>query len=298
MAKARHTCGIPGSEMDRQLILHIGRHKTGTTSLQKFLSLNDQILLDKHNILYPTSGRRVNYHHPVFWRLINDNNGLDYALRDRVVDEAKERNARKIILSSEILSRPSVTREQLDTIKSEFRIFDISVLVFLRKQHDFLESVYAEMIKTGILCYPAKIHTIDVELNYYTFISKYADVFGKDNIIVLPYKTNSEHSIFNDFLNALGCEPDNNFIFPRRKNTRLPWMYIEVLRIVNKSERVRKKLDENKIRKLANITHRIIPGIVDKPRPLSDTERSDIMDAYDETNNMLAREYLGRDSLF
>jgi hypothetical protein len=298
LAKACHTFGVPGYEMGRQLILHIGRHKTGTTSLQKFLSLNDRVLLDQHDILYPTSGRRGHYHHPVFWSVINDNNAIDSEVTVRVTDEAKEHNAKTVILSSEILSRPSVTKDQLRVIKNEFQIFDISILVFLREQHDFLESVYAERIKKGLLCYPNNIYTIDKELNYYTFIKKYADVFGNDNIIVLTYKNNPEHSIFNDFLNALGCTSNNRFIFPRRKNVRLPWMYIEILRILNSKKRVREKLTANKMKKIMKVANKIIPGIIDRPRPLSIKERSDIMDSYEETNNMLAREYLGRDNLF
>jgi hypothetical protein len=284
--------------MGRQLILHIGRHKTGTTSLQRFLSLNDRILLDQHNILYPTTGRRGNQHYPIFWRLINDKDGIDREIIDRVEDEVQEQNANKVILSSEILSRPSVTKKQLSIIKNEFGLFNISVLVFFREQHDFLESMYAERVKKRLLWYPDNIFNVNYALNYYDFIKKYADVFGKENIIIFSYKKHQEHSIFNDCLRALECKPDNKFELPSRKNTRLPWMYIEMLRRVNKNKQMRSVLAGRKMRKIARIAYKIIPGIVDRPKPLSYKERDMIMDTYEETNKMLAREYLDRDSLF
>ena len=42
--------------MKKRIIIHAGTHKTGTTFLQSFLSLNYKRLLDK-GILFPLSGK-------------------------------------------------------------------------------------------------------------------------------------------------------------------------------------------------------------------------------------------------
>ena len=51
-----------------EIIIHIGRHKTGTTSIQHFLVLNEELLLNQYGIYYPEIGRcpLFKYHHPLF----------------------------------------------------------------------------------------------------------------------------------------------------------------------------------------------------------------------------------------
>jgi len=44
------------------LYIHIGLHKTGTTSIQNFLTLNENIL-SKKGYLYPATGRKGQAQH-------------------------------------------------------------------------------------------------------------------------------------------------------------------------------------------------------------------------------------------
>ena len=59
--------------MKKRIIIHAGTHKTGTTFLQSFLSLNYKRLLDK-GILFPLSGKigKFSGHHNIAWQLNDD----------------------------------------------------------------------------------------------------------------------------------------------------------------------------------------------------------------------------------
>ena len=59
--------------MKKNIIIHAGTHKTGTTFLQSFLSLNFKELLNE-GILFPLSGRigKFGGHHNIAWQLNED----------------------------------------------------------------------------------------------------------------------------------------------------------------------------------------------------------------------------------
>lgn len=54
----------------RQLILHIGTHRTGTSALQQFFLMNRHVL-DKNGVYYPLTGCNAEgMHHPLFQPLL------------------------------------------------------------------------------------------------------------------------------------------------------------------------------------------------------------------------------------
>lgn len=284
-----------------EIILHIGRHKTGTTSLQHFFSVNEALLLKRAGILYPQTGRDpwYQFHHPVFRSLIADGQGMDKDLVKGIMNEAEVKGAARILLSSEMLSRPTVTQAQLEEIRRQFADCPVSLIVYLRRQDTFLQSTYAERIKQGLLSAPDTIFNIDAALDYYQFIQKYASVFGADAMAVRSYDRAVKAGLYEDFLGVLGVKYDSQFVNPEKKhNERWPWSYLELVRHANASGWGRKLMTHHYVSGAAARLGRLFPTILDKPLPLTPREKESILRQYHDSNNKLAKEFMGQSELF
>ncbi|MHA6288838.1 hypothetical protein [Maricaulis sp. CAU 1757] len=129
--------------MGTKLVLHIGRHKSGTSSIQKFLAKHaDQ--LSEQGVLYPFTGREANGvgHHELWWavrRAQTDTTALA-AMVEQLEAEASGHDL--VIISSEgfqNLTQPHV-------LKNIFGRFDIRVVCYLREFVAYMASGYAQYV--------------------------------------------------------------------------------------------------------------------------------------------------------
>ena len=279
----------------KEIILHIGRHKTGTTSLQLFMGLNDKLLAEKFGILYPLNGRdqKNQYHHPVFENVIAKNGNMDTKLVNAILKEGEDKGVDRILLSSEMLSRPTVSIQQLEKIRDSFSDIKIKILVYLRQQDKFLLSTYAERVKKNLIAAPKTIHDIDAVLDYCEFINKFSIIFGSNAITIKMFENAVKNGIYEDYLAALGITLDPEFKIPKKMaNERWPWLYVEIVRFANNNNLLRKFLTHRRVYATVARLHRIAPAIMDCPKPLSKNECRQIMEKYRESNEKLAKEYL------
>lgn len=100
------------------LLVHVGLHKTGTTSVQDFLLRHREELLS-HNILYPRSGLYGAQHAmfpgsliPTHFHLDRVERKLDYGYYVSLLnEEARQYNPSLVVLSSEVFSEIISQRE-------------------------------------------------------------------------------------------------------------------------------------------------------------------------------------------
>jgi hypothetical protein len=263
--------------------------------------MNRELLAKRFGILYPKSGCDSwhHYHHPIFQDLIEHNQQVDSTLVESILTEATQQGISRILLSSEMLSRSTVTIEHLKEIRRSFGKHQITIVVYLRRQDGFLQSTYAERVKRGLLAVPATIQNIETELDYYRFIQKYATVFGAGSIKIRSFERAIAVGIYNDFLQVLGLSLDSEFRLPEKNvNTRWPWLYIELLRVANATKLTRKLMMNRWILATAIRLNRLFPTIMDNPKPLSLKAKKLINERYIESNNKLAREFLDENELF
>jgi hypothetical protein len=283
------------------IILHVGRHKTGTTSLQSFFALNYSLLARKFGILYPVTGRnrKKNYHHPVFKKLINHEKHIDPELIAAIFEESASMNTGTILLSSEMLGRPGISDDQLEKLKDAFSGHEIKIIIYFRRQDTFLLSMYANGVRRGQLAAPKTIHDMDVALDYLAFAQRYARVFGRDAIIVRSYDNALRSGIFADMLETLGVKDCNEFRRPTaRLNKRLPWRYLELLRVANKHRWQRYIIGHKWTQKFAHWLNRCFPVFMDNPKPLDSTECRSLLSQYEDKNAELVRLFLSNESLY
>lgn len=203
--------------MRKQLILHIGRHKTGTSALQKFFSGNS-CQLKYAGWLYPLSMRatksnRVGIaHHGLAnhfrikknaaWLPDEDNSALNSQSDfDQLADEIKSQD--KILISSESLQNlnPAVMSDFLNQ-------FNLTIVVYIREQLDYLLSAYAQAVHAKRITYTIEEFAKKryENINYHTFLSRWKNAFPGSSLVVRVYERGrlAKHDIRHDFIQ---CSP-------------------------------------------------------------------------------------------
>lgn len=134
-----------------RLILHIGTHKTATTTIQKSF-FNNRKLLASHGVIYPDIGRFEGHHGLVTdWIKLPPNFHLpegSMAAWQKLARTLSDGD-HTVFLSSEEFSRGHPkTRMDLQAIRPFIDQFDeVKVVCVLRDQVSFLQSIYLEISK-------------------------------------------------------------------------------------------------------------------------------------------------------
>ncbi len=209
--------------MEKTLYLHIGTPKTGTTSIQHFCYNNREILLEK-GFLYPdfpfVYANKGKYRNGLFLEAVFcDKEGV----RQREQEEEnfikglqmlKElfKTHNNIILSDEGIWTACFNRKRgrplMRRLKEEAEEagYNIKIIVYLRRQDDFLLSWYNQIIKHNItskntLTWEEYFDNYNkyIKLDYFNCLKKLEHIFGKENIIARRFDKNYFH--------LCGCNP-------------------------------------------------------------------------------------------
>lgn len=138
----------------KQVVLHIGTAKTGTTHLQRLMRRRREELLREYGLLYPESwmDQKQGAHHPLAVQVFQGGLDLPEVLQefDRLFADPQ---VRRILLSSEAFANALTTEaafERLVDLLMGLRTkARVKLVVVLREYSDFLESMYLHSIKTG-----------------------------------------------------------------------------------------------------------------------------------------------------
>lgn len=175
------------------VFLHIGTHKTGSTSIQNVLT-KEKEKLKKEGIYYLGSFRELSK--PMKLRTEYDEEHVrrfQKNARERI-EQNKKFKPHTYIASNENWSgrmlnaydNAALNAKILYDIFKPFE-FEIKIIVYLRRQDLFLESAYAQKIKRGDIDVPF-IDFLEVvnskKLHWNNLLDSYAEFFGRDNIIV------------------------------------------------------------------------------------------------------------------
>lgn len=231
----------------KRLFIHIGIHKTGSTSLQFFLMNNRKVLLD-NNFCYPEVpiDDVVPYQHRHIMSLIEKDKKDDFI---QFFHDASKK-ADNVLISSETFLCEKYFIKWFVGLKD---IFDeINIIAYLRRQDDWVESLYKwyiqyhhsrstiffnEFVKKFIEGNIQDLWYYD--LNWFNLISHWEDAFSIDKLIIRPYdkKVLKKNSIFYDFMSILGINDLSDFSINHKlrinagvKNINL----LELMRLSNK----------------------------------------------------------------
>lgn len=139
----------------KRLAVHIGTHKTGTSSFQRYC-FKFKELLDKKGVCYPSikGYESINNHSALAWALDKASEEPALEMLNNIFLQFKEGKHHTLLISSEDFENSLLGSDQLDRlIKSaknqNFNSFEI--LVVTRDPQDYLSSIYAELSKQNIV---------------------------------------------------------------------------------------------------------------------------------------------------
>lgn len=196
--------------------LHIGTNKTGTSSIQAFLSQNPE-LLAQNGFLYPHTGRDYTYqaaHHPFaelgrnFPRHMADQVG-------KMVQEAENQNLDSIILSSETFHTVHAS-----IVAQALKGHEVQIIAFLRPHLEYYSSWYRESVKSKNASAPLESFVFSVYQPYHYWLEYWTTAFGGPNIQVFEY--NRDKLLFNSstsqLLHSLGFSKNVIQMLPTTKD--------------------------------------------------------------------------------
>jgi hypothetical protein len=204
---------------ERRCYIHVGTHKTGTTAIQRFLAANAAVLAAR-GTHYPRAGRLSESfpgHHNAAFELFGDPR-FDPALGTfaEIVAEIAASRAPRACISSEDLEylyrRPPLLAAARDALLAAG--YRPVIVVYVRAQGDYLESLYAETVKFGgTLGFDAFVDDVlhrgvarfandwGLPFQYSRIADGFASVFGDDGMIVRPYvRGRGAQAVIRDFV--------------------------------------------------------------------------------------------------
>lgn len=134
--------------MKNRLIIHIGTHKTGTTTIQTTLKAHRDAL-KADGILYPStsSGDQSDRpKHVIISAAARRVKGIEpVKQRQMLMEEFAQSGCHTMIISEESLSTPQASIQKFfEAFRNDF---DIEVICYLRRQDYFLESLYNQFVR-------------------------------------------------------------------------------------------------------------------------------------------------------
>jgi hypothetical protein len=302
MSNCSYRAGDFNSELAVNLFLHIGTEKTGTTSVQKFMATN-RALLQRDGVLYPEAPGTENHlaltavskrRRNEIWDKLGLN---DEAVRRAFCDNLREKLAAELSGSSceTVIMSGEHCSSRLRSVDDVRRLYEflapffsrMSVVVYLRRQDDFLMSTHSTDVKNGSVR-PLEVpdeEEVHFRYDYWELLSRWSGVFGRENIVCRKYGKGflKDDSIVSDFLQAVGIARGADYQLPGNMNESLDADCLEFLRLLNKHLKGTERLQ-----KIVAALQGISAGpLID----LSPQERSSFMGALRESNRRVALEY-------
>lgn len=169
----------------RELILHIGRHKTGTTAIQHFLGDNRELLRD-YGFLVPKSGL-VNAGHHAFSRPLTppelEKNATDDPQKLPAFRQLRREHASDDPTLTTVISSEAFQNCDPRVVRHAFRDFRTRVVVYLRNQVDYLASAYVQRVHATDYAGTIEAFYRDIYVagsNYFSFLRNWGNQFPDD----------------------------------------------------------------------------------------------------------------------
>jgi len=199
-------------------ILHIGRHKTGTSSLQKFLSDNRTLLKERgYHYPFPPHRSRIAHHDvaSIFGakrrstQVELDSEELA-TIQEVLRDAANSRGSEQVLLSSEGFQNAVPT-----LVGKYFEPGRTKIIVYIREQVEYLISAYQQKVQANQHYLPIQDSVRGLLTHYDEFLLGWEKVFGRENLKVRVYARQhlKNQDVVVDFLDALGISDTAGFSF-------------------------------------------------------------------------------------
>ena len=285
----------------RNVFIHIGIRKAGSTTIQRFISKSRDRLTARGFFLPPDS--LGSNHLALVKEVIAEPLGTAPRWQD-LVGSFQNSNSRALLVTSEnfdALQAPHISR-----LRSLLASFDTRIIVYVRRQDLIIQSIWNERTRLGVntLGFPRfrslaiKSEKYRRRLDFNEFLKPWSSAFGFQNIILRPLERGQlvDHCLCKDFLRAIGVSDPAGFSPIPPKNASLSFKTLEVLRFARRligrelTAKVWRQVYGKPILAFSNLH-----GWNLEKRPFLSTGQSQmILEQFGQSNRSLARDYLDR----
>ena len=279
------------NNIKKKVFLHIGTHKTGTTTIQRKLQDNKNELMKEGFAVIAIPNKLKGL------MTISDSKDIDtYTEQLQDIVEKETNNDLDIIASWEGFSGnyyKGYDNSHLiaKVVRNCFPqdLYDVKVVVYLRAQDSFIESLYTQEIHAGG---DSKFEGFCSKINVYhdfdwtKLVNNYSDEFGCNNLIVKTYsreRLNKVGGLLSEFSAIINSNVLKNITEIKNENVGFNQGALELARKVNKV------LNPEQRKQLRSLLHSI-----SEPKDysfFSSDEREKIVEEYDELNKSIFSSY-------
>jgi len=227
----------------KSVYLHIGTHKTGSTSIQRFLARADEVLAEQ-GILYPEAGRpdtnwSTQYgQHELYWSIVGKRGIGDEQVWDNLRREMEEHPDQRVVISAEGFEE--CTSDEIGRIVNHLESHPIRIIVYLRPPLQFLRSAYAQRVKSGTCSGPFVrfVREMTSRCNYLDLVSRWEQFDAITSVDIRLFdKVKSSPGLEASFADAVGIDFEEVQTFVRPPaNASPPDDLIQIARWINTLE--------------------------------------------------------------
>lgn len=281
---------IASAQQDGRILIHAGVQRTGSTALQRFLTMNRGRLM-KLGFRYP-GGRKT--HHRLSHALRRGEAGAE----EMLAIDPPETGARTVILSAESFCQHA----DLGWLAEVRRRRHVEVVFYLRRQDHWIASWYNQNIRVP---FDRRLATATPDrflrqigtfhwLDYAALIDRWSKALGPDAVSARIVEPGQVDDVVTDFCVLAGFDGTAMEHPGERRNASLPVHLIEIARCLELSglEPAARARVEAALR--TTLAHKAAPGAA----LLSPAQRKTILARYETSNAALAAQRFGRESLF
>jgi len=276
-------------KIKQKLFIHLGMHKTGSSSIQESLKN-----LNIKNYKYINLG--ISNHSGPLHRLFShkDVQPNSFLEEDRkstlalLLSEITNNNQENMLISAEDFVR--LSKKELSELKEFFEIFfsEIIIVGYVRPPISFLESAFQQKLKME-----KKFIEFDLSsmLPIYKWrFQKMDEVFGKENVLLWKFDVNVfiNKSLIEDFCQKLGIPFSG--IQPMQINESLSLEAVSILYTYRKAHPQHSLLPDSVLKKISTIGGKKLKFSHDLVRPLLDNMAHDICWMEKRINSSLSQD--------
>lgn len=282
------------------LYLHIGTPKTGTSYIQDFLKKNRR-MIKKQGYIYPNFGT-------IFTKIKREKNGHFLIIKDEQFEKLYQDAIKMIEKFSHRFKNIIISEEgcwNIDRNISRFvndmrqKNIQVKIVVYLRRQDLFLQSIWAQKIKEGLnKDFDKYLESNPNKLDYYKQCCVLRDIVGEGNIIIRVYEKQQFecNDLVKDFLKTVGLSYDDNFVRDNNLiNPSLTGIYLKTKLMLNNYPEFSNKHDTTS-KYLNNIKEERKGSLSYATNEWFDYEQQKkFLAKYEDGNQKIAKEFLGRE---
>lgn len=207
--------------MKKKLYLHIGFHKTGTSSLQEFFDSNREELL-KDGVCYIKSyDTRFPANVDLSWAFneapppwASFEKGTSSEIIAYYNNQLKLNVCDTVIISSEDFCLYDKQPQSIRNLKTFLSDYDVKIVAYLRDPLEFVVSLYSHAVRSRAVNCDLKSHIAGhynfFSADYSIRLDPWLQEFGKENLIIKKYAPQEfiNNSLIDDFFDAINTKTD------------------------------------------------------------------------------------------